>query len=103
MNNSYVLAIHGGAGTISPTRSGELERVYHQALHEAIAAGEAILAHNGRAIDAVTAAVVALENCPLFNAGRGSVYTADGLHEMDASVMDGATLSAGAVAGVSTV
>lgn len=103
MNNSYVLAIHGGAGTISPTGNGDMEQIYHQALREAIAAGEAILAQNGRAIDAVTAAVVALENCPLFNAGHGSVYTADGLHEMDASLMDGGTLAAGAVAGVSTV
>lgn len=103
MNNSYVLALHGGAGTISPTGNGAMEQIYHQALHEAIAAGEAILAQNGRAIDAVTAAVVALENCPLFNAGHGSVYTADGLHEMDASLMDGGTLAAGAVAGVSTV
>lgn len=80
-----------------------MEQTYHQALRAAIAAGEAILAQNGSAIDAVTAAVVALENCPLFNAGHGSVYTADGLHEMDASLMDGRTLSAGAVAGVSTV
>lgn len=97
---NYVLAIHGGAGTIQP---GVDETPYHAALREAAAAGEAVLAGGGSALDAVTQAVQALEDCILFNAGRGSVYTSDGVHEMDAIVMDGRNLTAGAVAGVATV
>lgn len=97
---NYVLAIHGGAGTILP---GADEAPYHAALHEAAAAGEAVLAAGGSALDAVTAAVVALEDCVLFNAGRGSVYTSDARQEMDAIVMNGIDCSAGAVAGVYTV
>lgn len=97
MNNSYVLAIHGGAGTIAPSADPQMEAAYHAALKQATAAGAAILAHGGNAVDAVVAAVVALEDCPLFNAGCGSVYTADAVQEMDASVMDGSTLGAGAV------
>jgi beta-aspartyl-peptidase (threonine type) len=96
----YVLAIHGGAGTIDP---GADEAPYHAALLRALGAGQAVLEANGSAMDAVTAAVLALEDCTLFNAGRGSVYTAGATHEMDAIVMDGASLRAGAVAGVSTV
>jgi beta-aspartyl-peptidase (threonine type) len=69
----------------------------HTALRDAVAAGEEILAGGGSALDAVVAAVRALEDCPLFNAGRGSVYNADGAHEMDASIMDGRNLAAGAV------
>ena len=97
---NYVLAIHGGAGTIMP---GGDEAPYHAALQQAMAAGEAVLAANGSALDAVSAAVVELENCILFNAGRGSVYTSDAVQEMDAIVMDGATQAAGAVAGVCSV
>lgn len=97
---SYVLAIHGGAGTIV---KGADEAPYHAALKEAAAAGEAVLTRGGSALDAVTAAVVALEDCILFNAGRGSVYTSDRQHEMDAIVMDGVQQAAGAVAGVRTV
>ena len=92
MNHSYVLAIHGGAGTIAPSADHQIEAAYHAALKQASAAGEIILANGGSAVDAVVAAVVALEDCPLFNAGCGSVYTADAVHEMDASVMDGSTL-----------
>jgi beta-aspartyl-peptidase (threonine type) len=98
----YTLAIHGGAGTIART-TPDAEAPYHAGLREAIAAGETILATGGNALDAVTAAVVALEDCPLFNAGRGSVYTADATHEMDASVMDGRDLRAGAVTCVRTI
>lgn len=103
MSKRYVLAIHGGAGTIAPSGDPAKEDAYHAALHAATAAGEAVLAAGGRAIDAVTAAVRALEDCPLFNAGRGSVYTSDATHEMDASVMDGRTQAAGAVCCVRNV
>ncbi len=96
----YVLAIHGGAGTIMP---GVDEAPYHAALIDATAAGEAVLAKGGSALDAVSAAVVVLEDCILFNAGRGSVYTSDARHEMDAIVMDGREQTAGAVAGVHSV
>jgi beta-aspartyl-peptidase (threonine type) len=96
----YVLAIHGGAGTILP---GADEAPYHAALRSAIAAGEAVLAGGGSALDAVSRAVQELEDCILFNAGRGSVYTADAVQEMDAIVMDGANRKAGAVAGVCSV
>lgn len=102
--NTYGIAIHGGAGTI--TRSlltPEKEKAYRQSLSEALAAGENILRAGGSAMDAVIAAVVSLEDCPLFNAGRGSVFTAEGFHEMDASLMRGDNLDAGAVAGVSGV
>lgn len=97
---NYVLAIHGGAGTIMP---GGDEAPYHAALKEAIEAGEAVLAGGGSALDAVTQAVIALEDCILFNAGRGSVYTSDAVQEMDAIVMDGRNQAAGAVAGVCSV
>ncbi|HYD79388.1 MAG TPA: isoaspartyl peptidase/L-asparaginase [Paucimonas sp.] len=101
-NPRYALAIHGGAGTIAHS-APEIEAPYHAALKEAAAAGEAVLAAGGTALEAVTAAVVALEDCPLFNAGRGSVYTSDATHEMDASVMDGRDLRAGAVTCVRTI
>jgi L-asparaginase / beta-aspartyl-peptidase len=98
----YALAIHGGAGSIMQT-TPDVEAPYHAGLKAAIAAGEAILAAGGNALDAVTAAVMALEDCPLFNAGRGSVYTADATHEMDASIMDGRDLRAGAVTCVRSI
>ncbi len=92
------LAIHGGAGTMPP---GSMDpAAYRAGLHRALMAGHKILAADGPAIEAVTAAVVALEDDPLFNAGRGAVFTRDGQHEMDAAVMDGATLGIGAVAGI---
>ncbi len=95
---SYVLAIHGGAGTIRP---GELdESPYHLGLRQALEAGEMVLKAGGTALDAVVATIAALENCPLFNAGLGSVLTSAETHEMDAGLMDGDTLRAGAVAGV---
>lgn len=97
----YVIAVHGGAGTIA--RHSTDEAPYHQGLAHALRAGEAVLAAGGSALDAAQAAVIALEDDPLFNAGRGSVYTAAHEHEMDAALMDGATLAAGAVAGVRTV
>lgn len=96
VDSRYVIAVHGGAGTISP--HPESEAPYHLGLKAALAAGTAALEGGGSALDAVQAAVVSLEDCPLFNAGRGSVYTADARHEMDAALMEGSHLAAGAVA-----
>jgi beta-aspartyl-peptidase (threonine type) len=79
------------------------QTMYCKALESALDAGHQILAGGGASLDAVTAAVLALEDDPLFNAGRGAVYTAAGKHELDASIMDGATLRAGAVAAVSRI
>ncbi len=99
-----VIAIHGGAGALSrTTMSAAREQHYRQQLHDIIAAGQQILAAGGSALDAVTDAVRRLEACPLFNAGRGAVFTHQGTHELDASIMDGRTLQAGAVAGVSHI
>ena len=94
-----VIAIHGGAGTITreamdPAR----EREYTEALEHVLRAGQRILANGGSALDAVTEAVRLLEECPLFNAGKGAVLTHAGTYELDAAVMDGATRDAGAVA-----
>jgi beta-aspartyl-peptidase (threonine type) len=95
------LVIHGGAGTIlRENLTEELEARYHAALAEALEAGYAILEDGGTALDAVVVAVKILEDEPLFNAGRGAVFTAEGTNELDAAIMDGRTLDAGAVAGV---
>jgi beta-aspartyl-peptidase (threonine type) len=99
-----VVAIHGGAGTMSRASiTPEQEREYLDALNEILAAAQGVLAQGGSALDAVTEAVRRLEDCPLFNAGHGAVYTSAGTHELDASIMDGATLRSGAVANVSCV
>jgi L-asparaginase / beta-aspartyl-peptidase len=101
---SYSFAIHGGAGTILKSlMTPEKELAYTNALTAALLAGQQILEKNGTALDAVHAAVTALEDCPLFNAGRGSVFTHIGQHEMDASLMDGSNLKSGSVAGVAGV
>ncbi len=97
---NHVLALHGGAGTL--LRGGD-EAPYHAALRAALTAGDAVLRAGGCALDAVVAAVVALEDCPLFNAGLGAVFNADGRHELDAGVMEGTNLRAGAVAAVGNV
>lgn len=97
----WSIAIHGGAGSMTPeTMDASAVALHEAALSAALAAGEAVLAAGGSAIDAVTAAVVALEDDPLFNAGRGAVFTYHGTNELDAAVMDGASRGAGAVAGV---
>ena len=97
----YSLAIHGGAGTIRrETMTPAIEAGFHAGLRTALLAGHAVLARGGSAMDAVTAAVMALEDDPQFNAGRGAVYTSAGTHEMDAAVMDGRDRAAGAVAGI---
>jgi L-asparaginase / beta-aspartyl-peptidase len=98
------LAIHGGAGTIlKELMTAELEKEYLAGLDEALKAGYGWLEKGGTAVDAVKAAVIAMEDNLLFNAGRGSVFTKQGLHEMDAAIMDGKDLSAGAVAGVRNI
>lgn len=98
------IAIHGGAGAIArSSMDSEKEQHYRQALSEIVASGQALLAAGASALDVVTEAVRQLEECPLFNAGRGSVFTHQGTHELDACVMDGRTRQAGAVAGVSRV
>jgi beta-aspartyl-peptidase (threonine type) len=99
-----ILAIHGGAGTIlKEEMTPELEEAYRQGLDASLSAGYAILAKGGSSVDAVEAAVIAMEENPLFNAGRGSVFTKHGIHEMDAAIMNGADLAAGAVAGVRNI
>lgn len=98
------IAIHGGAGTIvKEDMTPELEVAYRNALKEAMDAGYAVLENGGTSINAVKAAVVVMEDNVLFNAGRGSVFTKKGLNEMDAAIMDGNTLDAGAVAGARNI
>tara|TARA_R110000803_G_scaffold149006_1_gene214432 strand:- start:4972 stop:5991 length:1020 start_codon:yes stop_codon:yes gene_type:complete len=95
------LAIHGGAGVIlRESLSAEQEAEYVAALNEAMEAGAAVLREGGSAVDAVEAAVLPMENSPLFNAGYGAVFAANGTHELDASIMDGRDRDAGSVAGV---
>ena len=97
----YGLALHGGAGTIRrESMTPALEAAHHAGLRTALLAGHAVLAAGGSALDAVTQAVMALEDDPLFNAGHGAVFTAAGRLELDAAIMDGRTRAAGAVAGI---
>ncbi|MCF8167413.1 MAG: isoaspartyl peptidase/L-asparaginase [Rhodoferax sp.] len=99
-----IIAIHGGAGTLSRSHiSPEQEALYHGALGDILLAAQQMLAEGGSALDAVSLAVDGLEDCPLFNAGHGAVFTHDATHELDAAIMDGASLRAGAVACVSRV
>lgn len=98
------IVIHGGAGALAPGNyTPEEEAAYKAKLGEALDAGYAVLESGGAALDAVEAAIVILEDSPLFNAGKGAVFTRDGANELDASIMDGATIKAGAVAGVTRV
>ncbi|MBE8719250.1 beta-aspartyl-peptidase [Sphingobacterium sp. Ka21] len=100
----HVLVIHGGAGTIEKQfMTAEKEKAYNDALTAALQSGYNLIKDGKSAVDAVQAAVNVLENSPLFNAGKGAVFTHDGKNELDASIMDGATLKAGAVAGISTI
>ncbi len=104
MLGKYALAIHGGAGTLLRNEiTPQLEEQYKTALNEALDAGESILKVGGTALDAVEATIKSLEDSPLFNAGKGSVFTNDETHEMEASIMDGATARAGAVSAISRV
>lgn len=105
-NNSkkFVLVIHGGAGTILKSQmTPEREKAYQQGLNDALQKGYDVLSKGGTALDAVEATIEVMEDNPLFNAGKGSVFTHEGKNEMDASIMDGKTLKAGAVAGVTNI
>lgn len=104
MTHKTAIAIHGGAGTIlRSTMTVELQQQYEGGLQAAMDAGYAVLESGGNAVDAVAVAVAALEDFPLFNAGKGAVFNHIGTHEMDAAIMNGKTLEAGAVCGVSRV
>ena len=103
-NQNFGIAIHGGAGTILKSQMNSAKEFqYKNALQKALEKGYQILAKGGSALDAVEAAVVNLEDCDLFNAGKGSVFTAKGTHEMDASIMNGFDLTSGAVAMLSSI
>ncbi len=97
----WAIVLHGGAGVIErASMDPKTEAAYRAGLQEAIEAGAKVLDNNGSALDAIEASIRILEDNPLFNAGRGAVFTADGKNELDAAIMDGATLRAGAVAEV---
>lgn len=103
-DTSLALVIHGGAGTMQRSDfTAEIEKQYRDKLDEALQTGFAILVSGGSSLDAVEATIRVLEDSELFNAGKGAVFTAEGHNELDASIMDGATLRAGAVAGVTTI
>lgn len=98
MNSNYSIAVHGGAGTLLKGKmTPEKEKEYRKTLQLAMDEGFSILKKKGSALDAVEKAVIAMEDSPLFNAGKGSVFTANGTHEMDAAIMEGKKLQAGAV------
>ncbi len=100
----YAIAIHGGAGTIARhLLDAAKQEEYEAGLQQALDAGYKVLEENGTALDAVTAAVTVLEDCPLFNAGKGAVFNHEGRHELDASIMRGDNIAAGAVAGVGNI
>jgi beta-aspartyl-peptidase (threonine type) len=100
----YTLVIHGGAGTIlKDEMTPDLEKAYMDGLNQALQVGFAVLEEGGTAVNAVKASLVLLEDHVLFNAGRGAVFTKKGVQEMDAAIMDGKSLEAGAVAGVRNV
>ena len=103
-SHEFAIAIHGGAGTIlKKNMSPEKEAAYKEKLEEAIRVGYTILEKGGSSLDAVVKTINVLEDSPLFNAGKGAVFTNSGTNELDASIMDGATLNAGASAGTKTV
>lgn len=100
----YVIVIHGGAGNASNRDlNSEQQNEYVEALNKAIQIGEEILANGGTCVEAIEKTINYMENCPLFNAGKGAVFTHDGHNEMDASIMQGWDLNAGAVAGVTDI
>ncbi|MFP4471077.1 MAG: isoaspartyl peptidase/L-asparaginase family protein [Bacteroidales bacterium] len=101
---SWAIVIHGGAGNMDPDHfTSERKAEYRAKLTEALQAGAEILEAGGPGLDAVEAAIRIMENSPLFNAGKGAVFNAEGVNELDASIMDGKTLNAGAVANVTTI
>ncbi|HEX8617710.1 MAG TPA: isoaspartyl peptidase/L-asparaginase [Thermoanaerobaculia bacterium] len=99
-----MLVIHGGAGTITrQSMSADVEKQYRDALELALRAGHAVLDKGGSSLDAIEASIRVLEDSPLFNAGKGAVFTHEGRNELDASIMDGRTKAAGSVAGVTII
>lgn len=104
VNEKYVMVIHGGAGTIlKKNMTPEKEVLYKEVLRDALQQGYDLLKSGKSSLDAVEASIHVMEDSPLFNAGKGAVFTHDGKNELDASIMDGKTQSAGAVAGVTTI
>ncbi len=104
VNHKFGIVLHGGAGTIlKKYMTPEKEKAYTSTLNEALEKGYSILEKGGSSLDAVEAAINIMEDSPLFNAGKGAVFTANGINELDASIMDGKTLNAGAVARVSHI
>lgn len=104
MTGNFTIVVHGGAGTIlKEDMTPELEQAYQEGLQKALDVSYAVLEQGGSAVNAIKAAIVILEDNVLFNAGRGSVFTKKGLQEMDAAIMDGTDLSAGAVAAIRNV
>jgi beta-aspartyl-peptidase (threonine type) len=101
--SAFTIVIHGGAGYISPEISPQRRDAYLNSLAEALFIGKEILSRGGTSLDAVENVIRYLENDSLFNAGKGAVFTNDGTHELDASIMNGSDLSTGAVAGVKTI
>lgn len=99
----WALALHGGVGTVSPDLPDSVKEQYYDGLEQAVRIGEEVLRNGGSALDAVEQVVRNLEDNPLFNAGKGSVFTKDGTHELDAAIMDGSTMEAGALTGLTTV
>ena len=99
-----MLVIHGGAGTITrASMTGDTEKQYREALEQSLRIGHAVLVKGGSSMDAVEASIRFMEDSPLFNAGKGAVFTHDGRNELDASVMDGKTKKAGSIAGVTII
>jgi L-asparaginase / beta-aspartyl-peptidase len=104
IKQEWAIVIHGGAGVITREKmTPEMDREYRSALSEAISTGKKILADGGSSIDAVEKTIRVMEDNPLFNAGKGAVFTHDGRNELDAAIMDGSNLAAGSVAGVSDI
>ena len=101
--NKYTIVIHGGVGTISKEMPDSIKQDYLESLSKALTIGKDILKNGGKSLDVVEQVVKFLEDDPRFNAGKGAVYTSEGTHELDASIMDGRDLSCGAVASVKTI
>jgi beta-aspartyl-peptidase (threonine type) len=100
----YALVIHGGAGVMSKeSMTPEIQKEYTLVLNRALEVGDSVLSHGGTSMDAIEKTIIIMEDSPLFNAGKGAVYTHEGKVELDASVMDGKTLGAGAVAGIKDI
>jgi beta-aspartyl-peptidase (threonine type) len=103
-NNKYALVLHGGAGVMSEkSMTPAIQKEYLTVLNRALQVGDSVLAAGGTSMDAVVRTIMVMEDSPLFNAGKGAVFTHEGTVELDASVMDGKTLAAGAIAGITDI